>query len=32
YQAFINDELADLESDVRLAKKHLDPDKAHETE
>ncbi|ATG98693.1 5-bromo-4-chloroindolyl phosphate hydrolysis family protein [Lacticaseibacillus paracasei] len=32
YQAFIKDDLDDLDSDVRLAKKHLDPDKAHETE
>ncbi|GAN43184.1 5-bromo-4-chloroindolyl phosphate hydrolysis protein [Lacticaseibacillus paracasei NRIC 1981] len=32
YQAFIKDDLDDLDSDVRLAKKHLDPDKVHETE
>lgn len=32
YQAFIKDDLADLDSDVRLAKKHLEPEKTHETE
>ena len=32
YPAFIKDDLDDLDSDVRLAKKHLDPDKVHETE
>ena len=32
YQAFIKDDLDDLDSDVRLAKKHLEPEKTHETE